>query len=61
MSKANVIRAWKDTEYRNSLTAAELNNLPANPAGYVLIDLNLSDDEPITTSRASVCCVVGGF
>ena len=33
MSKKDVIRAWKDAEYRNSLTAEELAALPENPAG----------------------------
>ncbi len=35
MNSINFIRAWKDAEYRNSLTAAELATLPANPAGLV--------------------------
>ena len=33
MSKKDVVRAWKDAEYRNSLTAEELAALPENPAG----------------------------
>lgn len=33
----HVIRAWKDEEYRNSLSCEELEKLPKNPAG--LIDL----------------------
>lgn len=37
MSQQNIIRAWKDAEYRNSLSAAERAALPDNPAG--LIDL----------------------
>jgi mersacidin/lichenicidin family type 2 lantibiotic len=35
MSKRNIIRAWKDVEYRNSLSAEERANLPENPAGLV--------------------------
>ncbi len=31
----NIIRAWKDREYRESLSAEELALLPANPAGQV--------------------------
>ncbi len=41
MSKANIIRAWKDEEYRNSLSAAQRAQLPANPAGVV----ELPEDE----------------
>jgi len=35
MNTIDLIRAWKDAEYRNSLSAAELAILPANPAGLV--------------------------
>ena len=33
MAKIDIIRAWKDEEYRAGLSAAELSALPANPAG----------------------------
>ena len=33
MSKHNIVRAWKDPQYRQSLSAAEKVALPANPAG----------------------------
>jgi mersacidin/lichenicidin family type 2 lantibiotic len=35
MSQVNVIRAWKDEEYRNGLSGAERAALPENPAGLV--------------------------
>ncbi len=41
MNNINIIRAWKDAEYRNSLSAAELAALPENPAGLV----ELPDEE----------------
>jgi mersacidin/lichenicidin family type 2 lantibiotic len=41
MAAVDVIRAWKDADYRESLTAEELASLPANPAGMV----ELSDNE----------------
>jgi mersacidin/lichenicidin family type 2 lantibiotic len=31
--KIDVVRAWKDPEYRKSLTAEQLASLPPNPAG----------------------------
>jgi len=37
MSKNNIIRAWKDPAYRNSLTASERASLPPNPAGAIEI------------------------
>jgi len=38
MSKLDVIRLWKDEEYRSSLGGSELGELPAHPAG--IIDLS---------------------
>jgi len=35
MNTVNIIRAWKDAEYRNSLSAAEMAALPQHPAGLV--------------------------
>jgi mersacidin/lichenicidin family type 2 lantibiotic len=35
MSKDNIIRAWKDPEYRSGLNARERALLPANPAGTI--------------------------
>ncbi len=37
----NIIRAWKDREYRESLSDEELALLPENPAG----EIELNDDE----------------
>ncbi len=41
MSKMDIIRAWKDKEYRNSLSQEEQAQLPANPSGE--IELNPSE------------------
>jgi mersacidin/lichenicidin family type 2 lantibiotic len=41
VSNLNIIRAWKDEEYRMSLSAAERDQLPAHPAGLI----ELSDAE----------------
>jgi len=35
MSESDVIRAWKDEEYRAGLSEAQLAMLPQNPAGLV--------------------------
>jgi mersacidin/lichenicidin family type 2 lantibiotic len=40
MSQQDIIRAWKDPEFRNSLSEAQRSQLPENPAGTVeLTDL----------------------
>ena len=41
MNRLDIVRAWKDEEYRMSLTEAERAALPPNPAGVV--ELNDSD------------------
>ena len=35
MDTKNIIRAWKDEEYRLSLSAAERTLLPDHPAGFI--------------------------
>lgn len=35
MTNVDIIRAWKDEEYRLSLSEAQLATLPANPAGQI--------------------------
>lgn len=42
MSHEQIIRAWKDSDYRNSLSAEELALLPANPAGEALTEDELN-------------------
>ena len=37
MKKIDIIRAWKDEDYRNSLSQEELASLPENPAGMIEI------------------------
>jgi mersacidin/lichenicidin family type 2 lantibiotic len=43
MREIDVTRAWKDAEYRATLSADELANLPQNPVGD--LEFELSDDE----------------
>jgi mersacidin/lichenicidin family type 2 lantibiotic len=38
MSNVDVIRAWRDPQYRRGLTGAELSALPSHPAGSVEIN-----------------------
>jgi mersacidin/lichenicidin family type 2 lantibiotic len=41
MSRLDIIRAWKDAAYRQSLSKAQLAAMPANPAG--LVDLTAEE------------------
>ena len=38
MSCLSIIRAWKDAEYRLGLSGAELEQLPAHPAGVITME-----------------------
>ncbi len=38
MTSIDIVRAWKDEEYRASLSAAELAALPDNPVGMIELD-----------------------
>jgi mersacidin/lichenicidin family type 2 lantibiotic len=37
MKGPEIIRAWKDPEYRATLTEAELTALPAHPSGQIVL------------------------
>jgi mersacidin/lichenicidin family type 2 lantibiotic len=45
MSHEDIIRAWKDEEYRNSLSEEQRAHLPENPAG--MVELGDTDMESI--------------
>ena len=49
MSNFDIIRAWKDEDYRNSLTEEQKNQLPENPAGVI----DMSDKEMESLNGAS--------
>lgn len=67
MSHENIIRAWKDEEFRNSMSEHERALLPTNPAGLVeLTDTDLGNvaggirnDNTLGGSYncSDICCV----
>jgi mersacidin/lichenicidin family type 2 lantibiotic len=55
MLATNVIRAWKDEEYRMSLSQAELALLPEHPSGLIELsdeDLGMEEAPRTTISTA---------
>lgn len=48
MTQIDIVRAWKDSKYRASLTEAERSSLPPNPVGE------------LTLTEAELEHVVGG-
>jgi mersacidin/lichenicidin family type 2 lantibiotic len=56
MSHDQIIRAWKDPEYRETLNATALAELPPNPVGSVdLADINLGADAFLTSTNPRFC------
>jgi len=69
MSKLDVIRAWKDAEYRSSLTDHQRALMPENPAGALdLSELDLNSvaggteaTPPIWGTQVFFGCPTGDF
>jgi mersacidin/lichenicidin family type 2 lantibiotic len=59
MSTKKTIRAWKDPEYRASLSAEELAAMPSNPAGAIeLTDAELGEVAGALEAKKSAWCTV---
>jgi mersacidin/lichenicidin family type 2 lantibiotic len=52
MSIKDIIRAWKDSSYRESLSEEQLAQLPANPVGDVLSEEEL---QVVTGGMKNTC------
>lgn len=65
MKKVDVIRAWKDAEYRESLTEEERAALPENPVGELpledaqlrAINGGMRMQEPDRTTQSAYCSI----
>jgi mersacidin/lichenicidin family type 2 lantibiotic len=56
MSKADIVRAWKDPRYRQGLSNAELAALPENPAGKIeLSDEELDGSDMLVATTYATC------
>ena len=57
MTAKQIIKAWKDNNYRNSLSAAERDALLVHPAGWIELDeAALKGVSGGVTLQPSVCC-----
>jgi mersacidin/lichenicidin family type 2 lantibiotic len=56
MTQQQIIRAWKDPEFRASLSAAERSALPAHPAG--LVEMNDGELMEVSGGTTVICVVV---
>jgi mersacidin/lichenicidin family type 2 lantibiotic len=66
MNQDQIIRAWKDEDYRSTLSSTELSALPENPAG--LVELNDRDifavngqEEAVTPSLVLATLIAVGI
>jgi mersacidin/lichenicidin family type 2 lantibiotic len=58
MENIDIARAWKDEEYRNSLSEEQKAQLPDNPAGqFELTDEDLNDVAGGCRSHGAICTV----
>jgi mersacidin/lichenicidin family type 2 lantibiotic len=57
MKKVDVVRAWRDAEYRSTLDADVRNSLPASPAG--IVDINDDALRSITGGCGNTNCSCG--
>jgi mersacidin/lichenicidin family type 2 lantibiotic len=56
MTHEQIVRAWKDEDYRHSMSGEELSALPENPAGLLeLSDLELGH---IAGQTITVCITI---
>jgi mersacidin/lichenicidin family type 2 lantibiotic len=63
MSNKKIVRAWKDAEYRNTLSDAERAALPPNPAGSIELsdtDLGLIAGGVVLTKYCTKVCTAFG-
>lgn len=56
INNLDIVRAWKDEDYRNSLTEEQRSHLPNNPAGLI----DLSDEEMRNVSGGGFTSVCWG-
>ena len=52
MSNVDVVRAWKDKDYRSSLSSEALAAVPPNPAGLI----EISDEDLGNVSGGTIGC-----
>ena len=61
MNRIDTIRAWKDEDYRSTLTEAQRAGLPGNPAGLVEVSItvleNAAGGKPRISSTA-ICATL---
>ena len=55
MTTIEIVKAWKDAEYRDTLTAEKLAQLPEHPSGIIEFGQPQLEDESLFGPQASKC------
>lgn len=57
MNKIDIVRAWKDASYRETLSSEELSSIPANPADDIELSSVAIKGNPETFSAggSAIC------
>jgi len=55
MPTIEIVKAWKDQDYRDTLTAEQLAQLPTNPAGVIEFGQPQLEDESLFGPEAYKC------
>ena len=60
MSPFDIVRAWKDAEYRRTLSPEQRAQIPAHPAGLIELadaDLDQVSGGLMASNPSKTCCV----
>lgn len=55
MATIEIVKAWKDAEYRDALTTAQLAELPEHPSGVIEFGQPQLEDESLFGPEAHKC------
>ncbi len=58
MKQIDIVRAWKDQDFRDSLSSEDRASLPANPAG--MVELSDADLGKVSGGASIICTMVTG-
>ena len=58
MPKMEIVRAWKDEEYRDTLTTDQRKKVPEHPSGVIEFEKPLLEDESLFGPEVGRCKVL---
>ena len=55
MPKMEIVKAWKDEEYRDTLTTDQRKKVPEHPSGVIEFEKPLLEDESLFNPDVTAC------